>query len=122
MKEYIHLEKHDFTILGKNTSINGPTEFEGVTHLCGKIKGKIKMNDRSLLTIETFGVVEGHIECHDMNVYGTVKGEILSTGKITVYPSGRIIGNLVAKNIVIHPGARVDIEGHTDDRLHPSNE
>ncbi len=113
MDNIISIEEQEFTLIGKKTRLNGVFNFSGLTHIAGNLEGDIHIKDQSLLTIEETSKVEGKIHCADLKVFGTIKGEITSTGKVEIFPSGSLSGIIKSQNLVIHPGAIINMDGHT---------
>lgn len=97
------------TLLGNNTKIVGDISFSGVLVLDGTINGSLlgtKTDD--VLTINESGTVEGKIEVANIIVNGTVKGDIIVTGKIEVASKAIIEGNVYYQNIEMETGARIN--------------
>ncbi len=113
MDNIISIEEQEFTLIGKKTRLNGVFNFSGLTHIAGDIEGDIHIRDKSLLTIEETSTIQGKIHCKDLKVFGKIKGEIISSGKVEIFPSGKLSGLIKSQNLVIHPGAMVNIDGHT---------
>ncbi len=113
MAEYIDIKQQDFTFFGKGSEINGKLNLKGTTRLSSMIEGEITMIDSSDLTIETEGQFLGTINCHNIEIYGRFSGKINSTGKVTIYPSAFVKGELIARSLNVGPGASVNIDGHT---------
>ncbi|WP_372654956.1 polymer-forming cytoskeletal protein [Halobacteriovorax sp.] len=113
MDNIISIEEQEFTLIGKNTRLNGIFNFSGLTHIAGSLEGDVHIKDQSLLTIEETSRIEGKINCADLKVFGTIKGEIISTGKVEIFPSGSLSGVIKSQHLVIHPGAIMNIDGHT---------
>ncbi|MBL4772363.1 MAG: polymer-forming cytoskeletal protein [Alcanivoracaceae bacterium] len=97
------------TLLGKNSHIKGDISFNGVLHLDGKINGSLigSQND-DILTISETGLVEGKIEVANIIVNGTVKGDIIASGKIEVASKANIEGNVYYRNIEMEAGSKIN--------------
>lgn len=115
MSEFINIKNQDYSFLGQGSTISGKFKLKGTTHLASRLDGELSMEDSSDLIIETAGKFEGNINCHNLEIYGTFKGNLNSTGKLTVYPPAFVEGEIQAANIVIHPGATINMNGHTVD-------
>ncbi len=113
MPNYINLQNLQYTYLGKGSDIKGDLTLYGTTHLGSHILGNIVMKDLADIIIEISGSLEGQIRCHNLEIFGKLKGSIISSGKITIHPSAEVSGEIKAKNLVIHPGSTVNCEGHT---------
>lgn len=117
MSDPIDTDIQDFTFIGPGTYIQGSLTFKGDTKVAGLVKGEIRVQGDVPLSIEPTGTIEGTIYCHNLAIYGEVKGNIHSQGTVSLFPSSRLDGQLQANNIVIHPGAVVNIEGKTETPL-----
>jgi cytoskeletal protein CcmA (bactofilin family) len=97
------------TILGKNTSITGDVKFSGVLVLDGNVTGSlIGSNKDGVLTINESGRVEGKIEVANIIINGTVKGDIIASGKIEVASKASIEGNIYYQNIEMEAGSKIN--------------
>lgn len=113
METYIDIPGQKFSLFGQGSRMSGTFKLLGHTRLWSHIEGEIQMQDDSDLCIESEGRVEGTIVCGNLEIYGEVKGEIRSSGKLVIYPTARVQGQIQAANMVIHPGALVNMDGHT---------
>ena len=113
MDSIVSIEEQNFTIIGKNCNLNGTFKFNGATHLAGKIDGEIHMADNSQLTFESTSKITGNIYCENLKIYGQVDGEVHAKGLVEVFPSGTLTGLIKAKNLIVHPGAVLNFDGHT---------
>ncbi len=107
------LRDQNFSFVGIGSVIKGDITLQGPTHICATIEGDIQIEESHQLTIEPQGRIEGRIRCGDLNIYGEVIGDITSQGRVKVYPTGSVKGQIVAKLINIAPGAKVNMQGHT---------
>ncbi|MFG1494889.1 polymer-forming cytoskeletal protein [Halobacteriovorax sp. ZH4_bin.1] len=107
------LRDQNFTFVGIGSVIKGDIVLAGPSHICSIIEGDIQIDEKHQLTIEPQGNVKGRIRCGDLNIYGVVCGDITAQGKVKVFPTGTVKGQIVAKNINIAPGAKVNMQGHT---------
>ena len=97
------------TLLGKNTNINGDIKFSGVLVLDGNVTGSlIGSNKDGVLTINESGRVEGKIEVANIIINGTVKGDIIASGKIEVASKASIEGNVYYQNIEMETGSKIN--------------
>jgi cytoskeletal protein CcmA (bactofilin family) len=97
------------TLLGKNTNINGDIKFSGVLVLDGNVTGSlIGSNKDGVLTINESGRVEGKIEVANIIINGTVKGDIIASGKIEVASKASIEGNVYNQNIEMETGSKIN--------------
>ena len=113
MNETLELKEQNFSLLGKNSQFHGTFQLNGPTRLSGQLNGELVMNGEYYLVIETEGFFEGSIHCHEVEIYGNFKGTLVSPKKVTLYPSAKVSGDIQTKNLIIHPGALVNINGKT---------
>jgi cytoskeletal protein CcmA (bactofilin family) len=114
MKEYIDLRNQDFSFFGKGSKISGVFTLKGATHLAGEIEGELHVEDEAELSIDRSGHLKGTINCHNIEIFGEFEGELNSSGKVTIYPPAIICGVINARDLVVYPGAKLNIDGHTN--------
>lgn len=115
MQEYINLQDQNFSFFGQSTKLIGEFQLAGPTHISGKIQGSIQMQDESELCITHTGLIEGIIECFNLDIYGKFIGEINAKGKVKIYPTAMVEGTIKSKSLIVYPGARANIQGDTLD-------
>lgn len=113
MSDYIQLRQQNFSFLGKDCKLNGIFQFNGATRFACQLEGELQMSGQSTLTVERDGKFTGLIDCHDLEVYGQVDGEIRSKGIVTLYSCAKFQGKIMAQGLKIYPGAQVNMDGHT---------
>jgi cytoskeletal protein CcmA (bactofilin family) len=113
MSELFNIPVQDHTFIGIGTHLQGTFVFKGDTKIAGKIQGEVNIEGDSPLTIEPNGKISGTLNCHNLEVYGELDGDIKATGRVTLYPSSSFVGNLVSGNLIIHPGSIVNMQGST---------
>ena len=97
------------TLLGENTKIKGDIHFNGIFHLDGTINGSLlgSQND-DILTISETGLVEGKVDVANIVINGTVKGDIIASGKIEMASKANIEGNVYYQNIEMETGSKIN--------------
>lgn len=113
MSDYIQLRQQNFSFLGKDCKLVGRFEFFGVTRFASQLEGELQMSSHSTLTVEREGKFSGVIDCFDLEVFGSIEGEIRSKGTVIFYSSSKFIGKIMAQGLKIYPGAQVNMDGHT---------
>ena len=113
MNESLELQEQNLSLVGKNSHFHGTFQLSGPTRLSGQLNGELTMNGEYDLVIEANGFFEGNIHCHEVEIYGNFKGTLTSPQKVTIYPSAKVNGDIQTKNLIIHPGALVNINGKT---------
>ncbi len=107
----ISLKEQEFIYLGKNSSMQGEFVFEGPTRINSKITGNIKITEGNQIIFDRHSDINGEVYGHDIEIFGKFEGKIHSKGNVVVYPCASIIGEIKAKNLIIKPGAQVNIKG-----------
>jgi len=103
----------NFSLLGKDSELEGDFKFSGDTLINCKMKGKINIIGKGKLTFERGSSFEGHIFCQDIEVFGNIKGTVDAAGTMSIRSSAQVSGTINAKNLSIFPGASINMEGHT---------
>jgi len=78
----------------------GDLVIEGEVHGTIKTKGDLRIGDQAL--------VEANIEASNAVVSGEIRGNILVHGKLELFPSSKMTGDLVTDVLAIGPGAQVN--------------
>ncbi len=106
-------KKLDFTFIGHHSKLIGQFIFLGPTFLASNLEGEISMDGTAPLRIEKMAIIKGTIRGHDIDIFGEVEGKIISSGKVTIRSTAIIKGEIHCKNLVIHPGANLELEAHS---------
>ena len=91
------------TFLGPGASVDGTLEFQGTIRLDGKVTGKIKSDDGTLIVGEK-AFVDAKIEVGIAVIMGEVQGTVDASDRIEVYPPGKVMGDIQAPVISIDEG------------------
>jgi len=96
--------------IGAGSSILGNLQGVGNYKIAGGLLGNISeaSSAGATLVIDQDGYIQGDIEYSNLIVIGTVEGSIDVSGRIEVYPSAIIRGNIKYKQLNIHPDAKVN--------------
>lgn len=78
----------------------GDLVIEGEVHGTIKTKGDLRIGDQAL--------VEANIEANNAVVSGEIRGNILVHGKLELFPSSKMTGDLVTDVLAVGPGAQVN--------------
>lgn len=107
-------KKLDYTILGKDSEIKGNITVQSPAYILGNIHGEVTVLGDDKLVVEIGANIQGKIFCRDVEVLGSVSGEIHSEGTLLIRSSGRVDGSFNSKKLVIQPGAALNVEGHSE--------
>jgi cytoskeletal protein CcmA (bactofilin family) len=69
----------------------------------GEVDGS--MQSQSLLTVGPNGKVRANIKAHEVAIYGSVRGNVEVTGKLSIREQGSLIGDIKCSGISIDDGA-----------------
>lgn len=105
--------KLHFSLLGKNSELEGDFKFSGDILINCIVKGNITMVDGGKITLEREARLEGNIYCQDIEVFGEIHGSVDAAGTMMIRSSAIVSGTIHAKNLSIFPGATINMEGHT---------
>ena len=113
MNTSLDLQQQSLSLLGKNSQFEGVFRFNGPARISGQLNGELVMEGEYGLIIETGGFFEGNIQCHEVEIHGRFKGTLDSHQKVVIFPLADVSGHIRTKNLIIHPGALVNIDGKT---------
>ena len=99
------------TIIGNTIVIDGEIYGEEDLVIRGTVKGQITLRD-SLLYVENSGQVEADIETQNVEISGTVTGNVTASDKVEIKSDGRMVGDIKAPRILIADGA--NFKGNVD--------
>lgn len=92
------------TIIGPGAVIDGPLTTKDSTRIDGTIKGNVTVSGALIIGQE--GKVVGTISALNVYVAGEVNGNITtSQGKIEISDTGKVIGDITCKGIIIDENA-----------------
>lgn len=112
----MQLDDQNFCFIGKKSKIIGDLILDGPTHISSTIEGNLEVHPDHKLSIEPAGLVTGKIKAGDIDVYGQVEGDINASGTLRIFPCANVSGKISAKNLIIKPGAIVNMTGHTSSK------
>lgn len=116
-QDFESAKKMDFTFIGQGCKLFGQFVFLGPTFIASSLEGEISMDGTAPLRIEKMGEIKGVIRGHDIDIFGKLEGKIISSGKVTIRSTALIKGEIHCKNLVIHPGANIELEAHSKNSL-----
>jgi len=97
------------TLIGKTSRVEGDVEFAGGLHLDGSVAGNVraKGGPDSTLSVSEHGSIEGSVEVPNVVLNGSVKGDILASGRVVLGSGARVQGNVRYGVIEITLGAEI---------------
>jgi cytoskeletal protein CcmA (bactofilin family) len=92
--------------LDKGTNVTGELEFAGTLRIDGDFHGSITTNDT--LIIGEHAMVHADIKAGEIEIHGQILGSIVCKRRITIWPTGRIRGDVETPTIIMSDGATID--------------
>lgn len=93
------------SVLGRSLVFKGELSAEEDLLIQGRVEGSIK-HSATNLTIGANGKVKADIDAHRVIVQGNVNGDIRGSDTVTVEPSARVQGNILAPRVGLKEGAK----------------
>ncbi|MFD2045688.1 polymer-forming cytoskeletal protein [Ornithinibacillus salinisoli] len=95
-------EKIIETIIGTETVIEGKIKLPTSLRIDGKVHGEVDCSGDVFIGKD--GYVEPVVKAKNIVIAGEVKGDVITTEKIHVQPSGKLTGSATSKGIIIEDG------------------
>lgn len=97
------------TFIGENTQVKGDLLFGGGLWVHGTVRGNIIAEDEtSVLKMSECGVIEGEVRVPNVELNGTVKGDVYASQHIELAEKACVTGNVYYKLIEMARGAEVN--------------
>jgi len=97
------LEDEDFdTILSSDIDFSGTLNFEKPFLIRGRLSGEVIA--RGILVVDEGAVVDANIHGTKVIIRGSVKGDVSASEKVEVTFTGKLVGNVVAPEILMETG------------------
>ncbi len=105
-------KEFNYNVLGAKTRILGDLFLAGDSIVNACVEGSIVVQGTGKLVLERGSVVTGKISAVDLEVFGTVVGEIECSGLVAIRSSARVEGIIRSDRLVIYPGAVVEMQAN----------
>lgn len=99
----------NYNVLGAKSVFTGDIVLAGDTIINSHIEGSIEVKDQGKLILERGSFVKGKIKALDLEIFGTVEGEIECSGLVSIRSSAQVQGQIKSGRLVIYPGAVVEM-------------
>ncbi len=98
-------------LIGRSARVHGDVDFTGGLHIDGHVFGGICAygEGESTVSVSESGIIEGGLVATHVVVNGVVRGNVEATGKVTLGPNARVVGNV--QYGVIESAAGAEITG-----------
>lgn len=90
--------------IGKSVLIKGQIYSEEDLYLDGQVEGSLEL-PANRLTIGNNGKVRASVKAHEVEILGTVQGDIVAAERIIIRKAANLIGDLKSATISIEDGA-----------------
>ncbi|MCM1087946.1 MAG: polymer-forming cytoskeletal protein [Muribaculaceae bacterium] len=94
------------TLIGKGAIFDGDLSAPETVCIDGTLNGNCDCKEQLIVGID--GQIKGDITAQSVLISGKVEGDIVANGKIELLSTGKIVGNISAKSLVIDEDACFD--------------
>ncbi len=114
------INDHDFrqfhyNVLGVKSQVVGDLILCGDAIITSHIEGRIEMRETGKLILERGSFVKGSIKAIDLEIFGTVEGDIECSGLVSIRASAHVSGSIKSGRLVIYPGAVVEMTANSQE-------
>jgi cytoskeletal protein CcmA (bactofilin family) len=88
--------------LGQGTIVTGDLCYSGTLHLEGSVRGSITTTD--VLIVGPLATVEAHIKAGEVQISGSVTGDVEGARRVEICSGGRLIGDVRTAQLIINEG------------------
>jgi len=113
----------EVTLLSQGSLVKGDITFDRMTRIHGRIEGRVRGLDGSVVVVGETATVHGEIEGDEVIIDGFVHGDVRAKTKVTISECGRLIGNVRTPNFEVRFGAHFEgkaITSHSPGTSGPS--
>lgn len=96
-------EEEVSTVVGSGVHLTGVLKDQSDIVVHGSVEGEVKSEQNVI--VGDSAKVKGPISAQVVSISGEVKGTIRALDKLEIHPTGRIEGNIHARDLIIHSGA-----------------
>ena len=107
------------TVVGKESSIQGTIRSEHSIRIQGAAQGEIE--SKHAVYVEEGARVNAKVTASEITVSGSVDGQIFSTGRVEINPTGHVTGEINAASLVMQEGAYFDGQMKMKNRGEPED-
>lgn len=97
------------TLIGAKTVLKGDVDFAGSLYLEGRVEGNVNgADEEAQLDINETGQVTGEVHVANVEVNGTIEGELHADGRLVLGPQSHVEGNVFYHVLEMAAGAAVN--------------
>ena len=93
----------DINLIATGSTLQGDLTSSGDVRVDGKLKGSVKTQGK--LVLGERGVIEGDVHCKNAIIAGELKASINTEELLTLQSTAKLLGEIVAHQLAIEPGA-----------------
>lgn len=94
------------TVLGKSIQVRGEVSGSEDVIVHGVLEGSIALKE-SRLTVGSDAAVAAELHVHDAILLGTVKGNVIATGRVELRKGASLVGDVTAARLSIEEGSGI---------------
>ena len=103
-------ESSGVTVIGKGIIVKGELSGDEDVKIEGRVEGKILLTKN--LLVGQAGVIEADVEAENINIGGSVTGNIKAQNRVEIVSSGKMMGDIQAPQVIVAEGAH--FKGNVD--------
>jgi cytoskeletal protein CcmA (bactofilin family) len=98
------VDRQGIAFIGKSMTVKGQIRSAEHMHIAGEVDGPLQLAGYDLM-LTADSSVRGDVTAREVDISGSIQGNVDATRKITVRKGGKLIGDLRTPGIVIEDGA-----------------
>ncbi|HZS00228.1 MAG TPA: polymer-forming cytoskeletal protein [Chloroflexota bacterium] len=107
------------TVVGKESSVQGTIRSEHSIRIQGSAQGEIE--SKHAVYVEEGARVNAKVTASEITISGSVDGQVFSTGRVEIKPTGHVTGEINAASLVMQEGAYFDGQMKMKNRGQPED-
>lgn len=105
-------QSHAINTMVGGTVVEGDVKAQNDFRIDGKLIGNLDCSGKVIVGPD--GVIEGSVKCINAIIEGRISGDIIVDDLLTVMDSGKIIGNIKTDRLIVHAGAKFNVNCDMD--------
>lgn len=98
--------------LVEGTLVEGDVKAQNDFRIDGKLIGNLDCSGKVIVGPD--GIIEGSVKCVNAIIEGKISGDISVADLLTVMDSGNIVGNIKTDRLIVHAGAKFNVNCDMD--------
>ncbi len=98
------------TIIGNTIIVSGEFRSGEQVRVLGKITGRIETT--ADIVIEKEGAIEAEVTTRNLDVHGSIVGNVVASDRFEIHPNGVVIGDIKAPRVILTDGCKY--KGHIE--------